>query len=178
MIIIEELDIKHYLIGSEMSSIKLFVMNIYLMTHESFIFSRRHIFSFKRLNYDMIILTWHLFAQWGMQKFDGCFICFRWHWILQPYFYIAQGLLLHIFARRKNLIFLFIYQFNMTVNTPNFKLTHVQSLTPYGKSLSFICLKSNSNNCFICHHKKIIKPTLFTFCPNSSSLMKMYFHRL
>ena len=114
--IIEELYIKHSLIGSEMSSIKLFVMNIYLMTHESFIFSRRNIFSFKRLYYDMIILTWHLFAQWGMQKFNGCFICFRWHWILQPYFYIAQGLLLHIFARRKNLIFLFIYQFNMTVN--------------------------------------------------------------
>ena len=99
-----------------MSSIKLLVMNICLMIHESFIFSPTKFFSFKRSKYDMIILTWHLFAQWGMQKFDGCFICFRWHWILQPYFYIAQGLLLHIYAQRKNWIFLFIYQSNMIVN--------------------------------------------------------------
>ena len=81
-------------------------------TNPSF-FSSKHFFI---QTYDMIILTWHLFAQWGMQKFDGCFICFRWHWILQPYFYIAQGLLLHIFAQRKNLIFLFIHQSNMIPN--------------------------------------------------------------
>ena len=76
------------------------------------LFFSNNFFSFKRSNYDMIILTWHLFAQWGMQKFDGCFICFRWHWILQPYFYIAQGLLLHIYSRRKNSDFIFIDQYN------------------------------------------------------------------
>ena len=120
-------------------------MHIRLMIHESFIFSRTNIFSFKHLKYDMIILTWHLFAQWGMQKFDGCFICFRWHWILQPYFYIAQGLLLHIYAQRKNWIFLFIYQSNMIVYVLE-NLYHLSAWNQMQIIGLFVITKNNQAN--------------------------------